>query len=222
MARMSVDDRRSALVHAGLRVINRHGIAAATTRAITAEADMPLASFHYAFRSRDELMSEVISLVVENASLAAFASMEPGSDFRAAVRSGLQAYFDTVLGDPGNEQVMFELMNFALRTPELHDMPARQYAIYHDTTRSLLVAGADHCGVAFTMPVDDIARLVVTFTDGITLAWLADRDTDAATRMLDLAADAVTALTAPLTAQSEQPSRAEHTTTPTPRQEQHA
>ena len=39
-----------------LTVIARDGVHAATTRAIVAEAGMALASFHYAFRSRDELI----------------------------------------------------------------------------------------------------------------------------------------------------------------------
>jgi hypothetical protein len=41
------------------------------------------------------------------------------------------------------------------------------------------------------VPVADLARLMVTLTDGITLAWLADRDDAAAERALDLAADAI-------------------------------
>jgi hypothetical protein len=38
----------------------------------------------------------------------------------------------------------------------------------------------------------DLARLLVSFTDGITLAWLADRDDAAAARAIELAAAAIT------------------------------
>ena len=37
----------------------------------------------------------------------------------------------------------------------------------------------------------DLARLLVNFTDGLTLAWLADRDDAAAARSIELAADAI-------------------------------
>ena len=46
MQRIAVEDRRQALLAAGLRVIARDGMARASTRAIAAEADMPTASFH--------------------------------------------------------------------------------------------------------------------------------------------------------------------------------
>ena len=39
----------------------------------------------------------------------------------------------------------------------------------------------------------DLARLLVTITDGLTLAWLADRDDAAAERSIDHAADAISA-----------------------------
>ena len=52
-------ERRASLARAARTVIARDGLAAATTRAIVAEAGMPLASFHYAVASRDELLREV-------------------------------------------------------------------------------------------------------------------------------------------------------------------
>lgn len=58
MSRLPVPQRRAALIEAALRVIARDGLAAATTRAIAAEAGMSLASLHYAFTSRDELIGK--------------------------------------------------------------------------------------------------------------------------------------------------------------------
>jgi len=114
VARVSSAQRRVELVHAALRVIERDGVQGATTRAIVAEADMPLASFHYAFRSRDELMRELIVFVVESEGTAAIATLSRGRDIRSAVRAGLQAYFDTLTRDPNREQAMFELLHYAL------------------------------------------------------------------------------------------------------------
>ena len=77
---------------------------------------MPLASFHYAVRSRDELMREVIASVVAGERSAVFDSLQPGSDLRATVRGALQAYFDLVrVAPPSHEQAMFELIHYSLR-----------------------------------------------------------------------------------------------------------
>lgn len=197
MARVSSADRRAALVQAALRVIDRDGVHAASTRAIVAEAGMPLASFHYAVRSRDELIREVVASVVDGERAAAVDSLVPGADLRTTVRAGLQAYFDLVVARPSHEQAMFELFHYSLRTEELADLPRAQYEKYRAMTGEVLEVGARLTGVRWLLPVDDVARLVVVLTDGITLAWLADRDSDAASRTMDLAADAITALATP-------------------------
>jgi DNA-binding transcriptional regulator YbjK len=191
---LSSADRREAIIHAALRVIQREGVHGATTRAIVAEADMPLASFHYAFRSRDEMISELIAYVVENEGRAATATLSGGHDIRTAVRAGLQAYFDTLSTDPSREQAMFELLHYALRTEELSELPRAQYRMYRRTAGDVLSAGAQLAGATWRLPLEDVARLLVTFISGLTLAWLADRDDAAAAKTMDFAADSISAL----------------------------
>jgi DNA-binding transcriptional regulator YbjK len=197
MARMSATERRSDLVQAALRVIGTNGVSAATTRAIVAEANMSLASFHYAFTSRDEMMHELIAYVVDNQTVAAFESVRLGGDIRSTVRGALQAFFDVLVADPGREQVMFELMHFALRTPGLEALPRRQYERYREAAAELLRAAEQSCDIRWSLPIEQVAGLVVTITDGITLAWLADRDRGAASVVMDFAADSLAALARP-------------------------
>ncbi|MEO7349684.1 MAG: TetR family transcriptional regulator C-terminal domain-containing protein [Terrimesophilobacter sp.] len=194
MARISLADRREALVHAALNVIQREGVHGATTRAIVAEADMPLASFHYAFRSRNEMMRELVAMIVEGEGLAVAATMGGDVDIRSALRAGLQAYFDTLTAEPRHEQAMFELLHYSMRTDELSDLPRAQYEMYRRTAGELLSAGAEAVGVTWTLPLDHLARLLVTFISGLTLAWLADRDDAAAADTMDFAADSLAAL----------------------------
>jgi AcrR family transcriptional regulator len=194
---MSASDRRAALLRAAFRVIAAEGMSGATTRAIVAEADMSLASFHYAFTSRDEMLRELIGHVIENQVVAAFESLRFGADIRTAIRDGLQAFFDVVVADPAHEQVMVELMQYALRTPELARLPKEQYSGYRFAVGSLLETAAADTGATWLLPVDDVARMVVAFTDGITLAWLADRDTAAANRVIEFAATSLASLARP-------------------------
>jgi DNA-binding transcriptional regulator YbjK len=193
MTRIPASERRAALARAALAVIARDGLAAATTRAIVAEAGMPLASFHYAVASRDELLRDVVALVVEAEGVAASELLQTATTPREAIATALRGYLDHVRRDPGNEQAMFELTQHALRTPQLSDLPAEQYHRYHALAADLLEAGASLLHIEWSIPVPDLARLVVTLTDGITLAWLADRDDAAAERSIDHAADALAA-----------------------------
>jgi AcrR family transcriptional regulator len=198
MARISSTDRRSALIEAALRVIGRDGIAAATTRAIVAEADMSLASFHYVFRSRDEMMHALVASLIEAQTLATLESIAESTNIHHALRAGLQAYFEVLTGNPHQEQALIELLMYSMRTDDLADLPQVQYASYHRAVAHLLVAAAASAGVEWVRPVPDIARTIVSITDGVTLAWLADRDTVASGRVLDFAAESIAVLARPL------------------------
>jgi len=198
VARMSSVDRRLELVKAALRVIAENGVQGATTRAIVAEAGMSLASFHYAFASRDEMMEELIAYVVENQTVAAFSTIRYGSDIRTTIRDGLQAFFESIVVDSANEQVLFELMLFALRTPGLEALPDKQWTNYRAAATELLNAAAVNAGIRWSRPIGEVAQMLITVTDGLTLAWLANRDRAAAATVMDIAADSLAALAVPL------------------------
>ena len=159
---------------------------------------MSLASFHYAFRSREEMMRDLIAYVVEEESSAAMRSLVVSTDIRQTIRSGLQAYLDLLVAEPAHELAMFELLHYTLRTPGLQDLAQQQYANYHSSVARVVEAGAVTAGISWALPSLDIARMIVTVTDGVTFAWLADRDTAAAERVLDFAADALAALATPV------------------------
>ncbi len=202
MTRMPAPERRAALARAALAVVDREGVHAATTRAIVAEAGMPLSSFHYAVPSRDALLRDVVELVVEGESEAALAGLfevaAGASDLHDAIRRTLAAYLGQVRLAPGREQAMFELTQYAMRTPGLADLPAEQYARYHATAASVLRAAEEHLGIRWSVPVEDLARLVVTITDGVTLAWLAARDDPSTDRTIDLATRALAQFAEPV------------------------
>ncbi len=203
MTRIAPAARRTALVQAALRVVARDGVAAATTRRIVAEAGMPLASFHYVFASRDELMAELIETAVagEQSDLAPAFDPAP-ANLREAVRSGLQHYFDGVRADPDREKAMFELTQWALREPGFADLARRQYDRYYDLAERAARDAARLTGREWALPLPEVARLLVTLTDGLTVAWLATRDDAAAAATIDFAAGALAALAVPVPASS--------------------
>ncbi|WP_158865032.1 TetR/AcrR family transcriptional regulator [Leifsonia sp. AG29] len=205
MTRISAAERRTALVQAALRVVAKDGVSAATTRRIVAEAGMSLASFHYVFDSRDELMAELIeaALASEQADLAPVLLPRPGerpTGLREVLRLGLQHYFDGVRAAPERETALLELTQWALREPGFAPLAKRQYDRYFELAAQAVETAARLSGSEWRRPVADIARLLVTLTDGLTVAWLVTRDDDAAEAALDFAADALAALAAPASA----------------------
>lgn len=192
--RIPIEERRRALVAAALRVIADRGVGAASTRAITAEAGMSLASFHYAFTSRDELLGMVIDAVIADERAATERILASGGTLTELLRGGFAAYMALLRANPRHEQAMLELTLYALRTHELDGLANKQYGAYESLAGGLLSAAARHTGRRWTVPLADAARLAIALTDGMTTTWLADRDDAGADRLARLAADLLAAL----------------------------
>ncbi len=197
--RVPPEQRRTALAEAALRVISRDGVAAASTRAIAAEAGMSLASVHYVFASRDELLREAIALVIEEERVAAGSPLDLPDDIDLVplLSAGISAYLGLVQHDPRREQGMLELTHYALRRPEMADIAHDQYTQYYALAGDLLAHVAERAGIRWTVPVDVLARWIVSFTDGLTMQWLAAPDEAAAHAQIDLIAEAVARLSEP-------------------------
>lgn len=200
MPRIPAGERRAALIDAGLRLIARDGLAHATTRAIVAEAGMSLASFHYAFESRDAFLDELIAVVVANEQQAVLPAPDvgpDGGDLRAILEDGLLRYLDLLASDPEHEQAMLELTQYALRSPERHPLAVAQYRRYAELAEQALATAAERAGAAWREPVAEAAGVLVAFTDGITLTWLVHRDDAAARAAARAAADALSRMADP-------------------------
>lgn len=205
MPRIPAAERRTALIEAGLRLIARDGLAQATTRAIVAEAGMSLASFHYAFESRDAFLDELIAVVVANEQQAVLPDPDGGAngggdadgDLRAILEDGLLRYLDHLASDPEHEQAMLELTQYALRSPERHPLAVAQYRRYTELAEQALATAAQRAGAAWREPVAEAAGVLVAFTDGITLTWLVHRDDAAARAAARAAADALSRMADP-------------------------
>lgn len=187
MTRMSLDERRRALVAAAIRVVSRDGVAAASTRAIAAEAGMPLASFHYAFESRDELLKVAVVEITEMEHREVDAELLKSfseSDFHnissleEMVRLSLEAYIDSIVAEPGREQALLELSLSSMRNPLLRHLPGEQYETYYQAIVATLSVWERRSGQALALPISELATILVVVLDGLTTNWLATRDTD--------------------------------------------
>jgi TetR/AcrR family transcriptional regulator, regulator of biofilm formation and stress response len=196
MAHMPAPERRESLIAAALRVVARDGVAGASTRAIVAEAGMPLASFHYVFASHDELKAELVQRAV-NEEYRAIAPLLGSEVTDAAlgelVYAGLVRYLDSVKAEPERERAMLELTQYALRDERTAHLARLQYERYTSLVQMALEAAAGRTGWRWNVPVAEVARMVVALADGITLSWLVRRDDREALALARSAARAVEA-----------------------------
>ncbi|WP_028851563.1 TetR/AcrR family transcriptional regulator [Thermocrispum municipale] len=186
MSRVPVDVRRRELVDAAITVMARDGIAKATTRAIVTEAGVHLGLFHYCFKSKEDMLLRVIETLHERHLRAVLDSVDPQLGFEEMVRAALREYWARVEQFPAEHQLTYELTQYALRNPALAGVARRQYELHLEYARAFLAAVAQAAGVRWTVPLDVLARKVQSAVDGVTLAWIVDRDTSATLAVLDL------------------------------------
>lgn len=189
MARVSATERREALIEAALRVMERDGLTAGTTRAIVAEAGMSLASFHYAFASREELLRELVQRVVGRELAAAMGEWSPEEGLAACLRAAADGYLAHLERAAGQEQLMLELTLLAVRRPDLQPIAREQYRAYLAAATRLLELAAELTGAHWRRPLPELARLLITLVDGVTTTWLVDRDTAATRAVFEAAVD---------------------------------
>lgn len=178
MPYVSAEQRRRDLLDAAIRVSSEVGLAAASTRAICAEAGVQQSVFHYCFSSKEELLRELTREVVAGFVEKAVGSLAPGADVEQSIFKGLITLWETVRVQPEKQLVFYELTVGALRAPERSDIAEWQYREYYASTGQFLTRLAETAGIDWTVPIPVLSRMVTTAIDGLILGWLADGRAD--------------------------------------------
>lgn len=185
MAHIPAEQRRQDLLAAAFRVMARDGVASTSTRAICGEAGVAQSVFHYCFRSKEELLRDLTRTVVAAMATASHATTAPGDDLERSLLHAFQSLLETAIEDPDRQLVLYELTTTVLRDRDLAELAAWQYEQYYQATTLFLDELTERLSVEWTLPVPMISRLFTTMIDGLILGWLADRDTDQASTVLE-------------------------------------
>ncbi|AWW40204.1 TetR family transcriptional regulator [Streptomyces sp. AS58] len=158
MARRYDPERRQRIIDAAIRVVGAQGLAGLSHRSVAAEADVPLGSTTYHFKTLDELM--VAALRQANEGFAGVVAArrtltDPHCDLAAELAAVLGEW---LAGDRTGVELEYELYLAALRRPALRPVAAE----WAEGVTELLVRRTD--------PVT--ARALLALMDGICLQVL--------------------------------------------------
>ncbi|MER5872420.1 TetR family transcriptional regulator [Streptomyces sp. NPDC002044] len=151
-------DRRQRIVDAAIRVVGANGIAGLSHRSAAAEADVPLGSTTYHFKTLDDLLVAALRQANEGFARAVADSgalADPDTDLAAALARLLGEF---LTADRGRAELEYELYLEALRRPALRPVAAQW------------CEGVARALAARTDPVT--ARALVAVVDGIGLQVL--------------------------------------------------
>jgi TetR/AcrR family transcriptional regulator, regulator of biofilm formation and stress response len=162
-----IDERRARFIAATVNVIREKGIAKATTRRIAEEAGVPLASLHYTFTRKEELLVATMKELAEAGQREVAAKVSEGMGVANAAAVIVNAYIDWIKDSKVDQIVEYELHLWAHRHPDLRHLPSESFAAWVEYIRELLtLASAD--GPSNT-DFDSLARTVLALIDGFNL-----------------------------------------------------
>lgn len=196
MARVPTAERRLQFVRSAARVIAHDGLAAATTRRIAAEAEAPLASLHYCFRSKDELLQEVYYYLSRDYAQALPPVAVAGAGLKAVVRAHARRVWERMLAEPHEQVTTFELLLRRFRVdaeeePRALAMNRSMYEGWIKSTCELFENAAVDAGEEVPANLELSARLFISGIDGISMQHLADPDTERSAALVDMLAESV-------------------------------
>lgn len=202
MPRVPASERRAELVQAAIQVATREGLAATTTRRIAQELGISVGIVHYCFRSKEELLHEVIRVIAEAQVVAARSAIKPGGDLEESVRNAFLGFWQLVEATPESQLLTYELTSWALRNAETEPLAREQRASQLAGIEAILAEISVATGASFKVPAEQLARMTLAITDGVTLGWLVDRDTASAVQALEMFADQLLQLASGLPTQA--------------------
>jgi AcrR family transcriptional regulator len=189
--RRTVDERREELIEAAIDVLTQHGLARTTTRAITDRAGLALGAFHYAFRSKDDLLEAVAGRLGDQiVTVLADAGQGSTQDVATLIEALVTGYWTSVERAPTLHLAVQEVTTQALREHQLRAVAVRLHERQLDTITDLMAAVPDPPSEHDRA---DLARTVLASLEGLTVHALVEDDPAAARRRLSLQARAIEA-----------------------------
>lgn len=170
MPYVSQDERRRQLIEATVRLLQRDGADRVTTRAIATEAQAPLASIHYTFGSKDDVVRAAFDHVVNELLSELDLSIDTGAGMASAITK-VFARVGELLEDPRFAIVLGDL------TPSDDPWMRSQSERVIDSCEQLLRREADAAGEpAPAMGFPQAARLAMAGVDGLIMQFEMHRD----------------------------------------------
>ena len=194
LPRMSAEARREQFISAAIEVMSARGLEHATTRSIASQAGAPQAAIHYAFRDKNELLAAVIMEVGAQVERVLRAAVRPEKGLIAAVRDGLSAYWQHVVGDDGLQLLQYELTIFCRRTPGYEWLAEAQYVRYASVVEEVFRSALAHEPGAPEIDLAALSRFMVAVVDGLILQYEVHHDAEQARTGLELAVRAASLL----------------------------
>lgn len=186
-----VSFRRRQFVDAAITVISREGVVKATTRRIAEVADLPTASLHYCYATKEDLFHAVYEAITA----AGFSEVGAGIQKEVGLHQGVadiaRSFAKWFQSSRDMQLATYELTMWSLRSKDSQHLASRVYRRYLDGCNQLL--REVRTGEELDVDIETLSRMLIGLLDGLMLQWLSfdnsaeDMLTDTSVKMLQSA-----------------------------------
>lgn len=161
------EERKERLVAAAYQTIRANGLANLRTRDVAAEAHITVATLHYYFPTKDDLVRAVIEHAITAQMLVPLALEEDRADGVAALRTMIDGLRAQAEQDPGHFRLLHDLIWHAHGDPAVHEMLAHWHEGWHATIVGWLQAGQREGRFRPDLRAESVATMVVYLVLGM-------------------------------------------------------
>jgi AcrR family transcriptional regulator len=161
-------------VDAAILVISQEGVARATTRRIAEAAQLPTASLHYCFATKEDLFQAVYEAITATG----FAEVGMEVQLEVGLHQGVaditRAFAKWIQSSRDMQLATYELTLWSLRSSDSRHLARRVYRRYIDGCAQLLREVRTPEEMDFD--VETLSRMLIGALDGLILQWLSLND----------------------------------------------
>jgi AcrR family transcriptional regulator len=171
--RVSAEDRKEQLISATVKLMRREGVQSVTIRAIAKEANAPLATAHYCFSNKEELMEAAAEAWFKN--LSRFSSgVSVHLGLRKAVEQVADGYWRALEEEPESILSEIELILWATRNAGVSPLAAKIYPAYEVELGNIFSSAAQSAGDECSLKFDALVRIFLMIYDGAAIQYMTD------------------------------------------------
>lgn len=168
------EDKTREIMEAGRRVIFREGIWNTTTRKIAEEAGISLATIHYYFASKDELLVAVYEEMVNSIRHASTEDFAAPGTLAERIAGVVDRTWQFSQNNMDSQVMQAELTLYALRNG-MQKLAARQGHEYLDIYTRVLESAIDVIGRT-DLDIEGLSQLLLAGIDGLLVAHTVEPD----------------------------------------------
>ncbi|MDA9520577.1 hypothetical protein XI06_09415 [Bradyrhizobium sp. CCBAU 11434] len=176
-ARPNSDGRREQIIDAALKVMISDGVYHATTRKIAEAAGVNVATLHYHFHDKEEILFKVMEVLVANYRSTLAKQFAAPQKLHDRIADLLQFIWSEIRKAPGEQLALQEMTLYVLRRPHAEHMA-------REKDHEFLLLYADWLRAATDVHPEDesrimeLANFIYTSFVGMLNQWLAVQDAD--------------------------------------------